>query len=118
MSTTKGEHPEERKRERKMKKCKSVKVGDIVEFPHTCFAPYRQGWNGWLFKTGIVSRLYTSTKGFLCAELIYDYRGEDVKTRKLASDLFEIDLEWKKRQKYEFGIDNEEIRFLERHGKI
>lgn len=101
-----------------MKKCKNVKVGDVVEFPHHQFAPYRYGWNGWIFKTGIVNRLYTSTQGKPCAELIYTYRGEEVKCKRLVCDLFQFDIDWAKRQKSEFGIDNEEIRFLTQHGKI
>lgn len=101
-----------------MKKCVKVNVGDVVEFPHHEFAPFRKGWNGWIFKTGIVNRLYTSTQGKPCAELIYMYRDEEVKCKRLVCDLFQVDIEWKRRQKCEFGIDNEEIRFLTNHGKI
>lgn len=101
-----------------MKKCLRVKVGDAVRFPHHQFAPFRRGWNGWIFKTGIVNRLYTSTQGKPCAELIYLYNGEEVKCKRLVCDLFQVDIEWAKKQKNELGIDNEEIRFLTQHGKI
>lgn len=101
-----------------MKKCAKVKLGDVVRFPHHEFAPYRNGWNGWEFRTGIVERLYTSTQGKPCAELIYLYNGKEVKCKRLVCDLFQFDTDWAKRQKREFNIDNEELRFLERHGII
>ena len=101
-----------------MKKMKNVKVGDVVEFPHYQFAPYRSGWNGWLFKTAIVKRLYTSVQGKPCAELLYTYRDEEVTCKRVACDLFQHDIEWTKRKKYEFNDDTEEIRFLTRHSKI
>ena len=32
-------------------------VGEEVQVPYYCFAPYRKGWNGWLFADGkIVER--------------------------------------------------------------
>jgi hypothetical protein len=37
-----------------MKKVSRVKVGDVVQFPFHCFAPHRQGWNGWTFRVGII----------------------------------------------------------------
>ena len=101
-----------------MKKAVRVKVGDVVRFPHYQFAPYRSGWNGWMFTTGIVSRLYTSIQGKPCAELIFSYRDEEVKCKRLVCDLFQEDVEWIKRKKTEFGIDDEETRLLTNHGKI
>ena len=73
-----------------MKKCAKVKLGDVVRFPHHEFAPYRNGWNGWEFRTGIVERLYTSTQGKPCAELIYLYNGKEVKCKRLVCDLFHL----------------------------
>ena len=29
-------------------------VGAQVQVPYYCFAPYRSGWNGWLFAEGVV----------------------------------------------------------------
>lgn len=54
-----------------MRQAKNVKPGDVVRFPHTCFAPYRSGWNGWVFKVAIVDRLYTSKTGKPCAKITY-----------------------------------------------
>ena len=44
-----------------MKVAKNVKVGDVIQFPRTQFAPLRSGWNGWLFSAGIVEKLYISS---------------------------------------------------------
>lgn len=101
-----------------MKKCREVKVGDVVQFPHHEWAPYRTGWNGWLFKTAIVKRLYTSIQGNPCAELIYFYYDETVTCKKRVDVLFQFDLEWARKKKYELGLDTEELRFLTKHGKI
>ena len=54
-----------------MKNAKNVKVGDVVQFPCFCFAPFRRGWNGWIFRAAIVERLYTSPKGIPCAVVRY-----------------------------------------------
>ena len=29
-------------------------VGEQVQVPYYCFAPYRHGWNGWLFANGVI----------------------------------------------------------------
>lgn len=55
-----------------MKKiAKSVKVGDVVQFPCIQFDERRSGWNGWLFRAAIVNRVYTSAKGIRCANVTY-----------------------------------------------
>lgn len=54
-----------------MKKALNVKVGDVIEFPCYQFAPLRRGWNGWIFRAGIVEKLYTSKNGFKCATVRY-----------------------------------------------
>lgn len=54
-----------------MKKAKNVKVGDVIQFPWHCFDERRRGWNGWLFRAGIVERLYMSKSGKQCAEVRY-----------------------------------------------
>lgn len=46
-----------------MKQATNLKVGDVIQFPRTQFAPLRRGWNGWLFSVGIIEKLYTSHKG-------------------------------------------------------
>lgn len=42
------------------------KVGAVVQVPVYEFAPYRRGWNGWLFSYGIIRKIYTSTTGRKC----------------------------------------------------
>lgn len=49
-----------------MKKARNVKVGSIVEVPFKEFAPYRSGWNGWLFRQGIVREIVNSQKYGRC----------------------------------------------------
>lgn len=46
-----------------MKQAKNLKVGDVIQFPRTQFAPLRRGWNGWLFSVGIIEKLYVSPNG-------------------------------------------------------
>lgn len=54
-----------------MKKARKVAVGDVIQFPLREFAPLRHGWNGWLFRAGIVERLYISKSGRKCATVRY-----------------------------------------------
>ena len=54
-----------------MKKATNVKVGDVIQFPHHCFASGRKGWNGWTFKAGIVEKLYTNKNGLKIATVKY-----------------------------------------------
>ena len=42
-----------------MKKVRNAKVGDLVKVPVYNFAPHRSGWNGWLFRVGVVENIYT-----------------------------------------------------------
>jgi len=37
-----------------MKHAQNIKVGSLVQVPDYCFAPNRRGWNGWIFRAGIV----------------------------------------------------------------
>lgn len=41
-----------------MKKARNVKVGDLVQVPVYNFAPHRSGWNGWLFRVGVVENIF------------------------------------------------------------
>lgn len=50
-----------------MKKCKQPEIGDVIQFPYKCFAPYRSGWNGWTFRVGIIEDLVTGANGSPCA---------------------------------------------------
>ena len=37
-----------------MKKAKDLSIGAVVSVPTYEFAPFRSGWNGWLFSAGII----------------------------------------------------------------
>ena len=54
-----------------MKKATNLKVGDVIQFPRTQFAPLRKGWNGWLFSVAIIEKLYVSHKGIPAATVRY-----------------------------------------------
>ena len=54
-----------------MRKAKKVSVGDLIQFPLREFAPFRSGWNGWIFRAGIVEKLYISKSGKKCATVRY-----------------------------------------------
>ena len=45
-----------------MKHAKKLTVGSLVEVPDYCFAPYRSGWNGWIFRAGIIRALGRSKR--------------------------------------------------------
>ena len=119
-----------------MRKAKNIKVGDVVQFPWYEFAPMRKGWNGWLFRAAIVERLYTSTKGYKCAEIRYcsaragryQLLPNTEVTKKIRCDyLFEYDVEWT-RKLYLEGLEeekngeqvcwSEDIALLVNHGII
>lgn len=57
-----------------MKKKRSVKVGDVIQFPHHCFSEQRRGWNGWIFRAGIVEKLYKNEYGKPFAVVTYCWR--------------------------------------------
>ena len=104
-----------------MKKMKNAKVGDVVRFPYYEFAPFRSGWNGWLFKVAIVKRLYTSTKGFKCAELVYQTDAKEYAeaTHKIRCEfLFDGDAEWIRKSYHEFNIKAEGFELLKANGMI
>ena len=82
-----------------MKKARKLAVGSVVSVPDYCFAPNRQGWNGWVFRVGIVREVGTSKKN---GERIYkvesstlDYgRTKDVRTRWMyGSAIFDAELD-------------------------
>lgn len=54
-----------------MRKAKKIRVGSVIQFPHYQFAPMRRGWNGWIFRAGIVEKIYTSKSGRKCAVVRY-----------------------------------------------
>lgn len=54
-----------------MKKAKKVEIGDLVSIPVYEFAPLRRGWNGWIFRVGVVEKLYISKSGKKCVTVRY-----------------------------------------------
>ena len=54
-----------------MKKAKNVKVGDVIQFPYYCFDERRKGWNGWIFRAGIVDGFGVSNSGVKFAKVRY-----------------------------------------------
>lgn len=55
-----------------MRKVKSPKVGMLVQVPVYQFAPMRRGWNGWIFRVGVIDKLFISSKtGRRCAAVRY-----------------------------------------------
>lgn len=84
-----------------MRNAENIKVGDIVQFPCICFAPLRNGWNGWIFRAAIVERLYVSKKGIPCAVVRYCSRiagryqllpCQEATTKVAIKNLFEFNL--------------------------
>ena len=45
-----------------MNHAKNLKVGRLVQVPDYCFAPNRRGWNGWLFRAGIIRAIGKSKR--------------------------------------------------------
>ncbi len=54
-----------------MKAVKNPFVGQLVQIPAFEFAPYRSGWNGWIFRVGVIEKLYISKTGRKCARVRY-----------------------------------------------
>lgn len=95
-----------------MKKVKNAKVGDVIQFPAYQFSKIRSGWNGWIFRVGIIEKLYTCSKtGTKYATVRYCIRTADHYTMlpneestmsvKL-DNLFEYNLEYHRKIYLEF----------------
>lgn len=54
-----------------MKRVKNPEIGQLVQIPVYEFAPLRAGWNGWIFRVGVVDKLYISKTGKKCAKVRY-----------------------------------------------
>lgn len=54
-----------------MKKVVNPYVGQLVQIPAYEFAPMRTGWNGWIFRVGVIEKLYISKSGRKCAKVRY-----------------------------------------------
>lgn len=94
-----------------MRKAKKIKVGSVIQFPFYQFAPMRRGWNGWIFRAGIVDKLYTSKTGKKCAVIRYCARtagryhmmpSEEETKRIFVDYLYEYDIEWQRREYKKF----------------
>ena len=85
-----------------MRKAKNPKVGDVIQFPYKCFDNRRSGWNGWIFRAGIIEKLGTNKAGQQFATVRYCKSTgrhalrpylEEKKNIK-AEYLFAYDVEW------------------------
>lgn len=94
-----------------MKLKRSVKVGDVIQFPHHCFSEQCRGWNGWIFRAGIVDKLYTDEHGKKCAVVSYCSKRAgryqllpcEIRQRRVpVNTLFEFDVERAERDYREF----------------
>lgn len=54
-----------------MKAVKNPFVGQLVQIPAFEFATMRSGWNGWIFRVGVIEKLYISKSGRKCAKVRY-----------------------------------------------
>lgn len=46
-----------------MKRATRAKIGDVIQFPHHCFDERRRGWNGWIFRAGIIEGFGVAKNG-------------------------------------------------------
>lgn len=59
-----------------MRKAKDLSIGAVVQVPTYEFAPFRSGWNGWLFSAGIIKAHGKSKKtGLPIVKVEYPARG-------------------------------------------
>ena len=72
------------------KKMKAVNVGQLVDVPVYTFAGYRHGDNGTLFRPGVVTEIYVSTKGFNCAKVEYPQEGY-CHTKQTKAERFKVE---------------------------
>lgn len=72
-----------------MKRAKNVKVGHLVEVPVYEFAPMRTGWNGWIFRVGVVEKLYVSKANYSCAKVRFYFNGKEQTKGFIAEHVFE-----------------------------
>ena len=119
-----------------MKKVKNAKIGQVVQVPTYEFAPFRKGFNGWLFNVGIIKAFGTSKKSGLpiikveypargYAQRWQNIRGEEcfgerntIEKWFLETAVFETDLTFQKnqiehpREYYTQGCYCEDVEFL------
>lgn len=64
-----------------MKHAKNLKIGSLVQVPDYCFAPMRHGWNGWIFRAGVIRKIGKSKDGTIVYQVErctknYGYKGD------------------------------------------
>lgn len=57
-----------------MRKAK-LKIGELVEVPSYCFDQRRYGWNGWIFKHGVIRDVFIGAKTGRQVVVVETYRG-------------------------------------------
>ena len=57
-----------------MRKAK-LKIGELVEVPNYCFDERRSGWNGWIFKHGVIRSTFIGSKTGRQVVVVETYRG-------------------------------------------
>lgn len=119
-----------------MKQARNIKIGSVIQFPLYEAFPLRSGWNGWIFRAGIVEKLYTSKSGKKCATVRYCSRragryqllpNTEATMNVLVNRLFQYDVDWQ-RKLYADGREaensgeevcwSEDIALLLNHGII
>lgn len=114
-----------------MKKAKNLTVGTVVSVPDYCFAPLRHGWNGWIFRAGIIRSVKISKKtGKTIYQVERCVRGYDHLNRKptftkwfYAENIFEFSMThtnmlMEYSREYWGGSYDEGTEFLIDNGKI
>ena len=67
------------------------KVGELVQVPYYCFAPYRTGWNGYLFADGVIVERRVGTgknNGVPYALVKYTVNGKEETNQYKMSNVF------------------------------
>lgn len=94
-----------------MKLKRNIKVGDVIQFPHHRFSEQRRGWNGWIFRAGIVDKLYEDKNGKRYADVTYCWRTAgryqllpcELRQRRVTlGALFEYSVAWAEKTYKEF----------------
>lgn len=96
-----------------MKKATNLEIGKVIQFPKRQFAPFRHGWNGWLFGAGIIKDFGTAQSGARIVKVEFpvdnyaqkwvDFRGESREGERktierwfLENHIFEADSSFKR----------------------
>ena len=72
-----------------MKHVKNAKVGQPVEVSVYEFAPMRTGWDGWIFRVGVVEKLYVGNANYSCVRVRFYLNGQEQTKGFIAEHVFE-----------------------------